>query len=369
MARSSDIIVIGGGAVGMLSARRFAEAGRTVTLVERDRIGHGTSRAGGGIMSPLTPWDVAAPVARLAEQSLPMLPGLAAALLRDTGIDPEFRPDGLIYLDCDQVDAALSFARRSGLQALVLDAAGLAALAPAAARTDGPSVYLPGIAQIRNPRFLDALAADLARRGVSMLEQAGNTQLLRHGDSVVVDAGRHGKLQAEVVIVAAGVWSGELLAPLGVNLPLVPVRGQILWYLLPRAEFTQVLMRNGRYVIPRRDGVVLVGSTVEQAGFDTSTTAEAAEALSAAAADMVPLLRTARVQGQWAGLRPGSPEGVPMIGPAPGVKGLWVNTGHFRNGVNLAPASAALLEALVSGGSPPVDPADYDPAASLARAG
>lgn len=368
MSRSSDIIVIGGGAVGMLSARRFAEAGYTVALVERDRIGRGTSRAGGGIMSPLTPWEVADPVARLAEKSLPMLPGLAAELLRDTGIDPEYRPDGLIYLDCDQVEAALSFARRNGIQAELLDAAGLAAIAPAAARTDGPSVFFPETAQIRNPRFLDALAADLARRGVSMLEQAGNTQLLRNGDGVAVDAGRHGRLEAAVVVVAAGVWSSELLAPLGIQLPLVPVRGQILWYLLPRPEFKQIIMRQGRYVIPRRDGVVLVGSTLEQVGFDIGITAEAEEALSAAAAEMVPLLRTASVQGQWAGLRPGSPDGVPMIGPAPGIKGLWVNTGHFRNGVNLAPASAALLEALVSGSSPPVEPADYDPAASLARA-
>jgi len=366
---STEIIVIGGGAVGMLSARRLAQAGRRVTLVERGRLGRGTSRAGGGIMSPLVPWEAAEPVAELAAHSLPMLPGLAAELARDTGIDPEYHADGLLYLDCPDIEAAMAFARRRGLRAEALDGAALAALVPAAARTEGRSLLFPDIAQVRNPRFLDALAEDLRRRGVTLLQQAGETRLERQKDSVTVAAGVHGRLRAEAVVVAAGAWSAGLLAPLGVDLPVAPVRGQILWYLLPRPEFRQVLMRDGRYLIPRRDGVVLVGSTVEEAGFDDSTTAEARSELSAAAAAMVPLLGTLAPQGQWAGLRPGSPDGIPLIGPVPGCPGLWLNTGHFRNGVNLAPASPLLLEALLAGTAPPLDPAAYDPAGALARAG
>lgn len=369
MASSTEIIVIGGGAVGMLSARRLVQTGRKVTLVERGRLGRGTSRAGGGIMSPLVPWEAAAPVAELAAHSLPMLPGLAAELSQDTGIDPEFRADGLIYLDCQAMAAAKSFAHRWGLRMEELDGAALAAVAPAALRTEGPSLLFPDIAQVRNPRLLDALADDLRRRGVTLLQMAGETRLERSGEAVVVDAGSHGRLRAEAVVVAAGAWSAGLLAPLGVRLPVVPVRGQILWYLLSRPEFSQVLMREGRYLIPRRDGVVLVGSTVEEAGFDDSTTAEARAELSAAAAGMVPLLGTQAPQGQWAGLRPASPDGVPLVGPVPDCPGLWVNTGHFRNGVNLAPASALLLEALLSGGTPPLDPGPYDPARAMARAG
>jgi glycine oxidase len=170
-------------------------------------------------------------------------------------------------------------------------------------------------------------------------------------------------------VVAAGAWSAPLLAPLGVDLPVRPVRGQILWYMLPRPVLGQMLMRDGRYVIPRQDGVVLVGSTVEEAGFDDSTTEEAGRDLREAAAAIMPLLGTLAVQGQWAGLRPGSPEGVPMIGAVPGFSGLWLNTGHFRNGVNLAPGSAELLEALLSGAQPALDPAPYDPARLLASGG
>ena len=367
MSKLRDIIIIGGGAVGMLSARRLAVAGRKVCVVERGRPGRGTSRAGGGIMSPLVPWEAPEAVTRLAERSLPMLPRLAEQLVHWTGIDPEYRNSGMIHLDCPQPEAALDYARRNGLRVEALDAAGLAALAPAAARTDGPSLWFPDVAQIRNPRFLDALVADLERLGVEMLDRSGEVRLVASGAGIAVEAGRHGRLEAGAVVVAAGAWSAPLLDPLGIELPVRPVRGQILWYMLPRPVLAQMLMRDGRYVIPRQDGVVLVGSTVEEAGFDDSTTAAAAGELQEAAAAIMPLLGTLAVQGQWAGLRPGSPEGVPLIGPVPGFPGLWLNTGHFRNGVNLAPGSAELLEALLGGAAPPLDPAPYDPARLLAR--
>lgn len=367
MKASSDVIVIGGGALGMLSARCLAAAGRKVVLLERSRAGYGTSRAGGGIMSPLTPWDVAAPVARLAEQSLPLLPALVAALAQDTGIDSEYRVTGVIYLDCAELESALAFCRRQGRPAELLDESSLARVAPAARRTPGPSLLLPDVAQLRNPRFLDALKADLQRRGVEVLEDAGEVRLRRNGAGVMVDAGRRGQLRAADVVVAAGAWSAPLLAPLGVQLPVRPIRGQILWYMLPRPELGHILMRGGRYVIPRHEGVVLVGSTVEDAGFDAGTTAQAATELQAAAADMMPLLGSLAVQGQWAGLRPGTPDGVPLIGPVPGCAGLWLNTGHFRNGLNLAPASAELLAALVADTPASLDPAPYDPAARMAQ--
>lgn len=364
---NGEIIVIGGGALGMLSARQLAAAGCKVTLVERGRLGRGTSRAGGGIMSPLQPWEAPPAVAALAAVSLPMLPEITAALERDTGIDPQYRVTGMIYLELAEIDAAMDYARRAGLEAERLDGRALAALEPAARRTDGPSLYLPGIAQVRNPRLLDALAKDLEQRGVRLLAEAGECVIEQRAVGYVVDAGRHGRIAADQVVVAAGAWSAKLLEPLGVKLPLVPVRGQMTWYMLPRPVLGHMLMRNGRYVIPRQEGVVLVGSTVEEAGFDTGTTPEAIVALQAAASEMMPLLGSLAVQGQWAGLRPAAPDGIPLIGPVPGLPGLWVNTGHFRNGVNLAPGSAALLAALITGAATLLDPGLFDPAPRMAQ--
>src|SRR6056297_2197083 len=155
---TADVIVIGGGAQGMLTARACAMAGCKVVLVERERVAGGASRAGGGIMSPLAPWDVPPAVDALAAVSLPMLPELAAALGRDTGIDPEYRVSGAIYLEPAQLEDALAFAARRTLHAEVLDAKALATLAPAAWRGAERALLLPDVAQIRNPRFLDALA-------------------------------------------------------------------------------------------------------------------------------------------------------------------------------------------------------------------
>jgi len=357
----ADVIVVGGGAQGMLTARACAIAGRKVVLVERDRVAGGASRAGGGIMSPLAPWDVPPAVDALAGVSLPMLPDLAAALERDTGIDPEYRRSGAIYLEPTQLEAALAFAARRNVRAEVLDAEALRRIVPAARRGIGRALLLPDIAQIRNPRFLDALARDLQLRGVEIIEGAGEVGLQQGNDGVNVSAGPHGTLRAPDTVVAAGAWSGRLLAPLGVRLPLRPVRGQILWYRVQRDLLRHILMRGEHYVIPRHDEVVLVGSTVEDVGFDLGTTAAAGEALCSAAAAMVPLLGSLPVQGQWSGLRPGSPDGIPWIGPVEGMPGLWVNTGHFRNGVNLGPGSAALLVAMLTGAAPPLDPAPYRP--------
>jgi glycine oxidase len=369
MAGDGDIIVIGGGVVGLLSARRLAVAGHRVTLVERGRVGRGTSRAGGGIMGPLAPWTKPEALNALAHVSLPMLGDLTATLADDTGIDCEYRVSGMIYLQCEDAEAATAYARRTALEVQRLDSRRLAAVEPAAARMPGASLLFPAVAQLRNPRFLDALAADLVRRGIRVIEDAGQATLEATASGFRVQAGRHGALAATEVVVAAGAWSGTLLEPHGVALPVRPLRGQMIWYLLPRPVLGHLLVRGHRYVIPRREGVVLVGSTSEDVGFDAGTTADGAAELRAAAAEMVPLLGTLAMQGQWAGLNPASPGDVPLIGPVPGLPGLWVNTGHGWNGVGLAPGSAELLVALMGGQHPPLDPAPYDPAGRMAQSG
>jgi len=168
-----------------------------------------------------------------------------------------------------------------------------------------------------------------------------------------------GEIRASYVVVAAGAWSADVLREYGVVADVVPVRGQMLLVRGDAGLLSQILLYEGHYLIPRRDGHILIGSTIEHVGFDKSTTTEAAEILRQSAYEMLPELGKYPVVMQWAGLRPGTLDGVPYIGEVPGAAGLYVNTGHFRNGVTLAPASVRLLVDLMTERSPIVDPVPY----------
>jgi glycine oxidase len=161
------------------------------------------------------------------------------------------------------------------------------------------------------------------------------------------------------VVVAGGAWSGELLKTAGVSLPMAPVRGQMLLFRAAPGLLKRMVMRHYRYLIPRRDGRILAGSTLEQVGFDKATTRSAAEKLHRAALELVPALEDCPVEHHWTGLRPGNLSGVPYIGEHPAWKGLYVSTGHYRNGVVLAPASARLLADMALSRPHSLDPAPY----------
>lgn len=166
-------------------------------------------------------------------------------------------------------------------------------------------------------------------------------------------------------VVAAGAWSGDLLSDLGLNLPVAPVKGQMILYKREPDFLPAMVLAKGRYAIPRKDGHILVGSTLEHVGFDKTPTDAALASLKASAEGLLPGLADAEVVGRWAGLRPGSPEGIPFIGEVPEHPGLWLNCGHYRNGLVLAPASCELLKNLMLGEAPIVDPTPYSPAGRL----
>ena len=364
--RTPDVLVVGGGIVGMLTARDLVKAGRAVTLVERDRVGRSASRAAGGMLSSMAPWDQPEALAAISALSLPMLAELCVELENDTGIDCEYRRTGVLYLDCAEIEATRAYAEQTGERMRVLEPDEVVNLEPAAARVEGRTAYFPDLAQVRNPRLMDALARDLRQRGVEILEEAGEVSLEADGTGITVKTGAYGSMTAPDVVLAAGAWSGEVAKGLGLDLPVKPVRGQIIWYQAPEAGIRHVLIRNMKYIVPRQEGVVLVGSTLEDVGFDDRPTPEARAMLEEMAAKIVPLLGRLPVQGHWAGLRPGSPGGIPFTGAVPGIPGLWLNTGHHCYGLKLAPGSAALLTALMTGSEAPIDPAPFDPGARMA---
>ncbi|MFZ5594346.1 MAG: glycine oxidase ThiO [Pseudomonadota bacterium] len=355
----TDCLVIGGGLIGMLTARELARAGMRVKVVERGATGRESSWAGGGILSPLYPWRYPDAVTALAGWSQRIYPALAAELADETGVDPEWTLNGLLMLDADEKTAAQVWAERAAMGLEVIDRDAVLACEPGLGEPPQEALWMPGIAQIRNPRLLRAVRLSLLSAGVEIQEGLDVTGfVVRDGQIAGVETAG-GKIPAGSVVVAAGAWSGRLLAGLGVELDVAPVRGQMIMFHARPGVVSRIVLSRGRYLIPRRDGRVLAGSTVEYAGFDKSATAEALAQLHQAAVALAPALADYDIERHWAGLRPGSPEGVPFIGEHPRVRGLFVNAGHFRNGVVMGPASARLLADIMQRQAPIADPSLY----------
>jgi len=360
------ITIVGGGVVGLLSAFDLANQGVSIDLFELSGCGLESSWAGGGIVSPLYPWRYSPAVTALAHWSQDFYPRLGERLMVEARIDPEVYVTGLYWLDLDDEAEALAWAAREVRSLLITDIEAVHKAVPALGNGFTRALHMPNVANVRNPRLTKALRAALLKMpNVDIHEQCEVSGFIREGERICGVHTAEGDFRADHVVVAAGAWSGELLAGLGIELPVEPVKGQMILYKCAEDFLPSMVLAKGRYAIPRRDGHILIGSTLEHAGFDKTPTENALESLKASAIELLPALAEREPVGHWAGLRPGSPEGIPFIGPVPGFEGLWLNCGHYRNGLVLAPASCQLLADLMLGQQPIVDPAPYAPAGRL----
>jgi glycine oxidase len=354
----TDILVIGGGVIGLMTARELAAAGAEVTLVEMGDTGQQASWAGGGILSPLYPWRFAGAVTALATWSQQVYPALCTELFETTGIDPEYSTSGLMILDQEEHADALAWAAAEQVPISSLNAAQIKEKEPGLSTDVREALWLADIGQIRNPRLTKALRAAIEPK-VKIREHEEVLELrVREG---VIEGARTkaGDIDAERVVVCTGAWTAELLAKIGRKPDIRPVRGQMILFYAKPGQIRHLTLFRERYVIPRRDGRVLIGSTLEDAGFEKRTTAEAKEELYRVATGLFPLLKRTPIEDHWAGLRPGSPSGIPYIGAFPDAEGLYVNAGHFRNGLVTGPASARLLADLLLGREPILPPSAY----------
>jgi len=352
MSEHSDCLIIGGGLIGMLTARELALAGMSVTLLERGETGRESSWAGGGILSPLYPWHYPDAVSDLAQYGQRVYPELARALTDEGGVDVEWTQSGLLMPACEEIEQAQRWAKQYSADMKLVEGDELSQISPELSSnlSQSRAIWLPNVAQVRNPRFARALRGSIDKLGVKVLTGMAVKEISLHAgkvDGVVTESGQ--RIAAGQVVLAGGAWSAGLLEAFGVELPVIPVRGQMLLYKTTADTVKRIILHKDRYVIPRRDGRVLVGSTIEHTGFEKQTTDSARIELESEAQRIVPVLADFPVEAHWAGLRPGSPDGVPFIGACPKVSGLFLNTGHYRNGVILGPASATMLANMILG--------------------
>lgn len=342
-----DCIIVGGGLIGLLSAYLISKQGRRVALLEHATIGRESSWAGGGILSPLYPWRYPDAVSDLITWSRQNWDDFILQLQGESDIDPQSIKSGMLVLDQEEHDIAAEWAKRFGVTMERIDQQQLKLSEPALGQQPEHALWLPEIGQVRNPRLLKSLHQAAIHTGVTIFEQQPVTQLSTQQGKIkgVISDQRH--FYAPQVIIAAGAWSSKLLATAGYTLPVEPVRGQMVQFQADPTLLSHITLYQGRYVIPRRDGRVLAGSTIEYSGFDKSADPQTREALISAAVELVPALAGCDVLAHWAGLRPGSPEGIPTIGELKDISGLYINSGHFRNGVALSLASCQLLSNLV----------------------
>lgn len=348
---NTHFLIIGGGAVGLSTAQALLQAGYKVTLIERAEVGHEASWAGGGIMSPLCSWDYKEAVTRLTERSMGMFAETAAMLHETTGIDPEYQASGMLLLppfNCELASAWCA-AHQVALQRVALSdhLPGMA----------GSGLLMPKIGQVRNPRLLQALRRHVQMLGGTILEQHEAQQFEIENGRITALQTSNGKLSADAYIVAAGAWSKMMLGEHALKLDIRPIRGQILLFKFDAPPFNNILLQESLYFIPRRDGHVLVGSTLEDAGFDKSTTIEAYDSLLQRVHALFP--HWPHPVRHWAGLRPGSPDNIPTIGRHPTLSNLYANCGHFRYGVTMSLACAELLLGEIEGRPQPLAMEEY----------
>jgi glycine oxidase len=360
MPSTSEFTIIGSGVNGLLTARELVSTGATVTIFEKNQLGQESSWAGGGILLPLYPWRQDQAITELVKQSIKLYPSLNEELLQKTGINPEWIASGMLITKNPDIQQAESWCQNNNIPCYP---GTVEQLSPFHTESLNP-LWLPSIAQARNPRLLKALIQDLKSKKVIFKENSSlqEVQISKNHIHSIITSGE--KSSVNHLILTTGAWTSELwqvlFGSMKTNSPdIFPVKGQMLLFDAKPDTLSHMILDGDRYLIPRRDGKILAGSTVEKHGFNKEITANAKQQLSEFAINLFPALADFPIIDHWAGIRPGTRHGVPYIDKHPEIDNLSINAGHFRNGLVMAPASAQLLTNLILRQPTTIDPAPY----------
>jgi glycine oxidase len=352
-----DIIVIGAGVIGLSLARELARSGARVSVLERDRTPRGATWAAGGMLAPLGEAHQPGPFLSGALESLRMWPDWVAGLESETGRSADYRPCGKLLVGASAADVSrlrtrFEWQAADGHDARWVEGSSVRGVEPSLGAQWTSGLHLPGHACVDPRRLHDVLLRSTEAAGAGLHRGVHVKRLLRAEGRVVGAISTEGtRWHADWVVVAAGAWSGSLEG-LPWSLPVRPVRGQMLALRVATPLIRGLVAGPGAYLIPRDgpDGpLVVVGASMDDAGFTVATDDPTIEGLRRAAEALVPDLAGAPEQSRWAGLRPATPDELPILGPDPETPGLAYATGHHRNGILLAPFSAARVATAILG--------------------
>lgn len=357
MKKTADIVIVGAGVIGLSTALKLAQHGLQVLVVDRRDVGREASWAGAGMLPPGNLELAVTPEARLRSYSHQLWDDFARELYELTGIDTGYCRCGAVELnDPDQSTHLQRWRdelRSEGLIFEDLNANQLRTFAPHINTSFSEALYVPDFGQVRNPRHLKALEAACRLVGVQFL-QHDHVTLHRNQSGIVTLESAESTIAAQTVCVAAGAWSRLLLEKVGCDIPVRPVKGQMVQLRPTESSFDHVIQIGRRYLVPRKDGLVLVGSTEDFSGYSKQVTSTGMRSLLEFAERLVPSMRTAEVVRQWAGLRPGSADELPFLGAVPNCENLYVAAGHFRSGLQMSIGTAEIMCQLITGQQPAI---------------
>ncbi len=383
-----DCLIIGGGVVGLSLAWDLAKHGRSVLVVDRAEPGREASWAGAGILPAAKRHAWQHPYEQLRGLAAELHPLWAEELKALTGIDTGYRECGALHLARAAGEAAALVAwagmlAEEGIEVQRIADDGLSAIEPGlqnkgsrqmtpqevvstpyselrGGRTEYyAAVFVPAESQLRNPRHVQALRAACEKLGVEITPHVAVSEIIVDDGEVIGLRTVSGVLRARQYCFTAGSWTGQLLQRAGISVGIMPIRGQIVLFRCEKPPIRRIINEGSRYLVPREDGRVLAGSTEEEVGFDKRTTDEAIDDLVSFARGIVPALRDAPIEMTWAGLRPGSFDGLPYLGRLSGFKNGFIASGHFRSGLFLSTATAVVMSQLMRGEQPAVDLAPF----------
>lgn len=358
----SDVAIIGAGLIGLASAYELRKRGADVVVFERDAAAQAASWAGAGMLAPHSEMLDDAALHALCLASLDRYPGLVRELAERTGVDAYLRLDGTLHLVFDPQDHE----RLRALPGQTLSRADALRSEPMISKRAIGAVLVEGEGQVDNRRLGRALIGACLDSGVRIEEQTGEIAIEADARRVLGLRTPQGFRPARVVVNAAGAWAGAV-AGLARPIPVNPKKGQMLALAVPRGFARRLVWTADVYLVPRADGRLLVGATVEDAGFDQRVTAQGIATLLNAALQAAPSLGGFTLSETWAGLRPGSADGRPYIG-ATELEGYFVAGGHYRNGILLTPITAELVADAIEGRTPAIDARPFDPRRPETRA-